>query len=156
MISVMTLPRVVSVNISSGGIPKLPQECAEVTPVGLLGDAHDHEKHNTPMQAVSLLDLEDLADLRDEESWDLPPGAVGENLTVEGLSVDELRVADRLRFSGGVEVELTKVRKPCYVLDAIDPRVKDVIHGRCGFYARVLTTGSIAPGETIEVVSASP
>jgi MOSC domain-containing protein YiiM len=154
MINVMAKPRLVSVNISSGGIPKMPQERADVTPEGLSGDGHDHEKHNTPLQAISLIDLEDLHDMHAEESWELPPGAVGENFTVEGVGVDELQIADRLVFSGGVAVELTKVRKPCYVLDSIHPRVKQVIRGRCGFYARVLRTGSIAPGETIEIIPA--
>ena len=45
----------------------------------------------------------------------------------------------------------TKRRKPCYVLDAIDPRLKDVIVGRCGFYAKVLKTGRLRAGESIVV-----
>ncbi|MHC4948992.1 MAG: MOSC domain-containing protein, partial [Planctomycetota bacterium] len=52
---------------------------------------------------------------------------------------------------GGVELELTKRRKPCFVLDAISPRLKEVIPGRCGFLARVVRPGPVAPGETIEV-----
>ena len=142
--------QVISVNVSTGGIPKLPVTVGRVTTTGLDGDAHDHEKHNTPLQAISLLDAEDLDDLR-EEGFDVGPGVLGENLTVGGLDADALRPGDRLRLSGGVELEYTKVRKPCFVLDAVNPRLKEVMVGRCGGYARVITAGEIRPGETIDV-----
>jgi MOSC domain-containing protein YiiM len=145
-----TLPSVISVNTSDGGIPKRPVDEVRVTADGLDGDAHDHEKHNTPLQAVSLIDAEDLDDLT-AEGFDLSPGATGENVTVRGLDVDDLQIGDTLRFSNGVEVELTKRRKPCYVLDAISPELKTVIVGRCGFYAKVVTPGVLRAGETIEV-----
>ncbi len=103
---------------------------------------------------MSIIDQEDLDDLR-EEGFDVGPGATGENVTVRGLSVDDLDCGDRLEFSGGVLLELTKKRKPCYVLDAIDPRLKDVIVDRCGFYARVVRPGTIRPGERIGVERSS-
>ena len=136
---------VVSVNISPGGIPKRPVEVGELSPDGLVGDAHDHDKHNTPLQAISIIDEEDLDDLR-AEGFDVGPGATGENLTVRGLEADGLAVGDRLRLSGGVELEFTKPRKPCFVLDAISPRLKEVIGGRCGGYARVIRPGEISLG----------
>lgn len=148
-----TTPTVLSINTSPGGIPKRPHESIEVTPSGLAGDGHNHEKHNNPLFAVSLIDVEDLDDLRDE-GFDVYPGATGENVTVRGLDVDDLDIGDRLRFSGGVEVELTKKRKPCYVLDAISPELKKTIVGRCGFLAKVITPGKLATGETIDAVPA--
>ncbi len=59
-------PIVVAVNISPGGVPKHQIEIGEVTSAGLVGDGHDHAKHNTQMQAISLIDVEDLDDLRRE------------------------------------------------------------------------------------------
>jgi MOSC domain-containing protein YiiM len=141
---------VLSVNVSPGGIPKRPTAGLPVTVDGFEGDGHDHEKHITPMQAVCIIDVEDLDDLR-EEGFEVGPGATGENLTVHGLEVDDLDVGDRLTLSGGVCLELTKKRKPCYVLDAIDPTLKTAIVDRCGFYAKVLTEGRVTPGETIRV-----
>ncbi len=141
-------PTVIAVNISAGGIPKSPQEIAEVREGGLVGDGHNHDKHNTPLQALSIIDVEDLDDLRDE-GFDVYPGATGENVTVTGLDIDDLTIGDRLRFSGGLEVELSKKRKPCYVLDAIDPELKVAIVDRCGFYARVITPARLSPGESI-------
>ena len=63
---VSTPPSVVSVNISAGGIPKRPVEVAAVTVDGLAGDAHDHDKHNGPHVAISLIDVEDCDDLAAE------------------------------------------------------------------------------------------
>lgn len=143
-------PTILSVNISSGGIPKRPVPVGLVNPGGLAGDAHDHDKHNTPLQAICLMDQEDLDDLR-AEGFDVGPGAMGENLTVRGLDTDALQPGDRLTLSGGVELEYTKVRKPCFVLDAIDPDLKKAVVGRLGGYARVITLGEVRAGETIEV-----
>jgi MOSC domain-containing protein YiiM len=150
----MSKPVVISVNMSSGGIPKLPVESAQIARSGLLGDAHNHAKHNTLLQAVSIIDVEDLDDLC-REGFDVYSGATGENLTARDLNVDALSVGDRLAFAGGVEVELTRARQPCFVLDSIDPQLKKAILGRCGFLAKVIREGEIRTGEAIEVIRAS-
>lgn len=151
MPSLSRIPHVVAVCTSPGGIPKRPLMSVPVTSGGLAGDGHNHAKHNNPLQAVSLQDLEVLEDLT-REGFALQPGATGENLTIRNLKVNRLSVGSVLVFTGGVVLELTRERKPCYVLDAIDPRLKEAILGRCGFYAKVLHEGVIQPGERIQVV----
>ncbi|MHC4216909.1 MAG: MOSC domain-containing protein [Planctomycetota bacterium] len=145
-----TRPTIISVNISPGGIPKQPIDAGFVSTDGIVGDGHEHEKHITPLQAICLIDEEDLDDLR-AEGYEVGPGTTGENLTVRGLSVDELTPGVRLRLSGGVELEYTKPRGPCFVLDAISPQLKEVVKGRLGGYAKVITPGEIRAGETIDV-----
>jgi len=146
----MQMPYVLSINISPGGIPKLPVDLVEVTSFGLMGDSHNHEKHRTPLQAVCLQDIETLERLV-QEGFPLSSGTTGENLTVRNLNVNSLPLGTILEFTNGVVLELTKVRKSCYVLDAIDPRLKDVISGRCGLYAKVLREGTIKKDEIIYV-----
>jgi len=146
----MQMPYVLSINISSGGIPKFPVDSIEVTLFGLMGDGHNHEKHRTPLQAVCLQDIETLDGIT-REGFALSSGTTGENLTVRNLHVNSLPLGTILEFTNGVILELTKVRKPCYVLDAIDPRLKDVITGRCGLYAKVLKEGMIKKDEIIHV-----
>lgn len=148
----MVQAHIVSINVSPGGIPKLPQPNIRVEPSGLEGDGHNHEKHRTPFQAVCLQDIEKLEELA-QEGYNLGLGATGENLTVRGLNVNTLPLGTILEFSNGVRLELTKVRKPCYVLDAINPRLKEDIIGRCGMYAKVLRSGTFTQGEAIQVVS---
>lgn len=143
-----------AINISPGGIPKFPLQVGEVTVDGIVGDAHDHDKHGGPLQAICMIDEEVLEALR-SEGFAVAPGAVGENLTLRGINVIELAIGDRLIFSGGIEIELTKPRKPCFVLDSISSDLKKAAIGRIGMYAKVITPGLISPGETVEVVRAA-
>lgn len=138
--------------ISQGGIPKTPIESAVISVVGLDGDGHNHAKHNRPTQAVCLQDIELLEELQ-AEGFFLTRGTIGENLTVRNLNVQQMPVGTILEFSGGVILQLTKERQPCYVLDSIDPQLKEVIQGRCGFYAQVLREGIIQSGEMIRVAA---
>ena len=142
--------RVLAVNISGGGIPKLPVDEALATPMGLEGDGRDHAKHWKPERALSIQDEELIEELRGE-GYAVRAGTMGENLTVRDLCVQGMEEGTRLRFSGGIEIELTGPRKPCFVLDAIAPDLKDEVVGRLGQMARVLVTGTVRPGETITV-----
>ncbi|VAW19961.1 hypothetical protein MNBD_BACTEROID05-751 [hydrothermal vent metagenome] len=141
-------PQVISINISDGGIPKYPKDSIQITKAGLFGDKHNHEKHYRVIQAVSIQDIEKLTELK-EDGYDLLPGATGENLTVQNLNVNNLEVGALLKFSGGVVLKLSKVRKPCYVLDSIDPKLKEDIDGRCGMYAEVVKEGVLSCNEQI-------
>ncbi|HLF18697.1 MAG TPA: NTP transferase domain-containing protein [Candidatus Omnitrophota bacterium] len=144
-------PVVISINISKGGIPKLPVKSVRITTSGLEGDGHNHAKHNSPLQAVCLQDAEKLAELK-EKGYELFSGTGGENLTVQGLQVNKLPLGTILQFSGGVVLEISKIRKPCYVMDAIHPKLKDDALGQHGMYARVLKEGFLKSGETINVI----
>ncbi len=141
---------VLAVNTSPGGIPKRPQEAALVSIDGLQGDGHNHAKHVRPDRALSVWDHENLQQLI-AEGFQLVPGAAGENLTVSGLNVQQLLPGTLLRI-GDVVLKLEQPRKPCYVLDAIDPRLKEVIVGRCGYMASVLRVGVVRPGMPIQVL----
>jgi len=145
-------PQVISINVSRGGIPKLPVDSIRVTSTGLEGDGHNHAKHNTPLQAVCIQDLEKLKELS-QTGYPLSPGQAGENLTVEHLHVNELPIGTVLEFSGGVILEISKVRKPCYVMDAIHPKLKEDAVGHHGMYTRVLRAGILNQGERIEVIT---
>lgn len=141
---------VLAVSTSPGGIPKLPQEFARVSSDGLQGDGRNHAKHIRPDRALSIWDHENLQQLV-AEGFHLTPGAAGENLTVSGLNVQQMRHGTLLRI-GDVVLKLEQPRKPCYVLDAIDPRLKEVIVGRCGYMASVVRVGVLCPGMPIQVI----
>ncbi len=143
--------RLVAVCTSSGGIPKYPLARVQVTTTGLSGDGHSHAKHIRPERAVSLFDLEILTQLQ-KEGFPLYPGAIGENLTIAGLHVQSLPPGTLLQI-GEVLLRLEGPRKSCYVLDAIDLNLKDVIVGRCGYMASVLHGGLIEPGMNVVQVS---
>lgn len=141
--------RVVAISISPGGIPKRPIKSARVTAAGIDGDGRNHAKHIRPDRAVSIFDVEILRDLV-REGFPLTPGAAGENLTVERLGVQHMPPGTLVAV-GDVVLRLETPRKPCYVLDAIDPRLKDAIVGRCGYMASVVREGAIRPGMAIHL-----
>ena len=139
--------RIIAVCTSQGGVPKRPLDSAAVTPDGIEGDRHEHQKHVRPDRALSLLDEEILRDLV-TEGFPLEPGTAGENLTVSGLMVQRMSPGTILE-AGDVLIRLEAPRKPCYVLDKIDPRLKEAIVGRCGYMASVLKGGVLKPGTMI-------
>ena len=143
-------PCVVAVSISLGGIPKRPQKWARALVTGLDGDGRNHAKHIRSDRAVSLWDVEILEQLV-VEGFALEPGVAGENLSVAGLNVQQMSPGTLLQI-GDVILKLEQPRKPCYVLDAIDPRLKDAIVGRCGYMASVVVEGWIRPGMHVNVV----
>jgi len=140
-------PTVVAVCISDGGVPKWPLRSTTVTPAGLEGDSHAHAKHNRPDRAISIFDLESMEELV-TEGFPLQPGSAGENITVQNLGVQQMDPGTVLEI-GEVWLRLEKPRKPCYVLDVIDPRLKESIVGRCGYMASVVRGGTIRPGMPI-------
>src|SRR3989338_11279840 len=142
---------VVSINISKGGIPKWPVGSVPITFSGLEGDGHNHAKHCNPIQAVCLQDIEKLEELS-QEGHPLKPGSAGENLTVKDLHVNTLPLGTILKFPGGVVLEISKIRKPCYVMDAIDPQLKSDALGRHGMYAQVLKEGIIKKWDSIHII----
>lgn len=148
------IPKVVSVHISPGGIPKHKIPSVFISQQGLQGDGHNHEKHYRVEQAVSVQDIEKLNELN-QEGYQLDPGTTGENIVVENLDINKLDLGTILSFPSGLRIRLTKVRKPCYVLDAINPQLKEDIVGRCGMYAEVLQEGELCAGDSITIISAS-
>ena len=145
-------PYVISINISKGGIPKIPINSVNITEKGLEGDGHNHEKHYRLTQAVCIQDIERLEELS-EKGYPLPSGAAGENLTVRGLNVNSLSIGTILEFSGGVVLKITRVRPTCYVMDQIHPKLKEDAEGRHGMYAKVIKGGQLKIGEGIEIMN---
>jgi MOSC domain-containing protein YiiM len=77
--------KVVSINRSSGGVPKQPVPECRVTESGLQGDRQrDLRFHGGPDRAVCLYPLESILALQ-REGHPIAPGTIGENLTVSGL-----------------------------------------------------------------------
>jgi MOSC domain-containing protein YiiM len=91
------------------------------------------------------------------QAWDeaLPHGMLGENLTLTGLLEADAYVGDQLKFSDCV-LAISEPRRPCFKFDAImgfKQATKMMAQsGYCGFYLSVIQPGTIAAGETYELV----
>jgi MOSC domain-containing protein YiiM len=148
------MPRVASINVSNGGVPKQPVETARLTTGGLEGDRQrDTRYHGGPDRAVTLFSLERIQALQ-REGHSIAPGSIGENLTLEGLDWGALQAADRLRI-GEAQVELTKPASPCPTISGSFQggdfsRVSHKRHpGWSRFCARVLDEGVVRVGDPV-------
>lgn len=145
------MPHLAQLNISPGGMPKLPIASALVTHAGVEGDWQLNRKyHGGPDRAVCIFSVELYDELR-RDGIDLAPGSVGENFTTAGLDLCALSTGDRLQV-GPCLIEITKVRIPCRSLDQWDKRLLTLIKNRSGWVARVLVDGMVQTGDRIEMV----
>ncbi len=150
--------RIVQISVSPGGVPKLPVLSARVTELGLEGDQHrDMEHHGGPERALCLFALEQINALQ-AEGHNVSPGAIGENLTVEGLDWERVIPGSRLELGAGVLIEVTRYTSPCFNIkknfaDGDISRVSQKRHpGSSRVYARVLRAGMIRRGDTVRLV----
>jgi ferredoxin-NADP reductase/MOSC domain-containing protein YiiM len=90
---------------------------------------------------------------------DLGYGQFGENLTVDGLTDDEVCIGDRYRI-GEAEFEVTQPRVTCYRvgLRLGEPELPALLvsHHRPGFYMRVLREGRVRAGDRIVKTTDGP
>lgn len=166
--------RVVSVNVGlprqvpwrgemvSTAIFKEPAtERVPVRGVNFEGDGQaDLTVHGGSDKAVYVYPAEHYVPWRAELARSLPWGMFGENLTVEGLLLeDELALGDRLRI-GSAEFIVTQPRLPCHKLglrfnDAGMVR-RFLAAGRSGYYLRIVEEGEVAAGDFIEILERHP
>ena len=129
------------------GIQMSERERVELRPDwGIGDDAHAGAWH----RQVSLLAYEKVADFK-ARGADVDNGAFGENLVVEGIDLSNLPLGTRLR-SGEVELELTQIGKECHARCAIYHQMGDCIMPREGVFCRVITGGTLAPGDPLDVI----
>ena len=154
--------RIVQISVSPGGVPKVPVPSARVTELGLEGDLHrDMEHHGGPERALCIFAIEQIRVLQ-AEGHDVSPGAIGENLTVEGLDWERVTPGSRLELGAGVLIEVTRYTSPCFKIkksfaDGDISRVSQKSHpGSSRVYARVLTTGVIRQSDTVRLVNQGP
>jgi MOSC domain-containing protein YiiM len=82
-------------------------------------------------------------------------GALGENLTLNGLLEADVWVGDVLRFPH-CAMRVSQPREPCYKFNAamgFNTAVKEMaLSGFCGFYLRVDEPGTLQSGESFALV----
>jgi len=150
--------RIVQISDSRGGVPKTAVAVARVTALGLEGDAHrDAEHHGGPERAVCLYAMEAIGRLQ-AEGHQIVPGAIGENVTVEGLDWAAVVPGSHLLLGETVLLQVTRYTSPCTNItrafkDGDYARVSQKRHpGWSRVYARVLATGSIRQGDPVRLL----
>ena len=153
----ITNPHVHQINVSDGGVPKLPVPEAYITVQGVAGDRQRSVQHHGGVdRAVCLYALEVIEALRDE-GHAVAPGSCGENLTLAGLDWARLKPGNCLHIGPDVRLEVTSYTDPCkhnarWFVDGDFMRISQKKHhGWSRLYARVLAEGVVRPGDTVTV-----
>ncbi len=141
------------------GVPKLPQPEVVVGEYGVEGDFHAGPMRTRSSgevlpnnRHISIVAKEVFDDLNQELGAEIPHGGFGENILVEGMGdLGELREGDVLRFSSGVELEITGQNDPCKNLMVYHQQVVKRSYGRRGVLAVVKRQGRLKPGDTVSV-----
>ena len=119
----------------------------------------DRTVHGGPEQALHLYPLDHHAfwrgEIGDHPALD-EPGGFGSNLAVADLTEEMVHIGDRFRC-GTALIEISRPRAPCWKIEhrfGQKGMVAAVIRtGRCGWYFRVIETGEVAAGDTLERIA---
>ena len=136
-----------------------------LTTLGLQGDEHaDLAVHGGLTKAVYAYPSEHYAWWQARRCAEgvapadevLPPGALGENLTLAGVLENEVWIGDELHGADGALV-VTMPRQPCFKFNAVMGYAEAARHlllqGCSGFYLSVKTPGTLRAGETLKLVA---
>ena len=109
---------------------------------GLEGCAHA----NPPKREVLFASADHL------RSVDVEPGAIRENLTVEGADVQQWPIGQRVRVGDEAVFEITMVCDPCHRMDELRDGLRAELEGKRGMLARIVEPGEIALGDQVELL----
>lgn len=175
--TVSTAARIVSVNVGraaalaadgrsvpSGIVKRSVDGAVEVRALGLAGDEQaDLTLHGGRSKAVYAYPVEHYPFWQTVRAQAraagahcaLPHGALGENLSVAGLSEDALWIGDRLRLPD-CELAVSEPRQPCFKFNAVMGFAQAgrlmAQSGYCGFYLGVIVPGTLRAGDPIELL----
>lgn len=118
-------------------------------------DQADRAVHGGRDKAVYAYGADDLAWWSRQVGHDLPPGTLGENLTISGMDVQAAVIGERWAI-GSTVLEVAQPRVPCYKLairmgDARFPR-RFAAAGRPGAYLRIVSEGELQSGDRLRII----
>ena len=112
---------------------------------GIEGD----RKAGSKKRQINIMSLETKQRLA-AQGYKTGPGEMGEQITISGLDVSTLKPGDRLQLGSEAVFEVTMQREPCDWFARVQDQPKNVDVGVLG---RVLVGGSIAIGDTVQVLT---
>lgn len=118
----------------------------EATPTGFAGDHHSRRMTRRQILVVSRDVLREL---------DLEPGAISENVVVDGLDVMSLTDGQQLRL-GDALVAVTIPCTPCAHMDRVRSGLQDALKNRRGMFVTVVTPGTVRVGDSVRLLDRTP
>ena len=123
------------------GVSTAHERVRAIAGQGFEGCAHA----NPPKREVLFASKEHL------DSVGVEPGAIRENLTVEGDDVQQWPIGQQVRV-GGALFEITMVGDPCQRMDDLRQGLRAELDDKRGMLARVVESGEVAVGDEVELL----
>lgn len=128
------------------GRPMTPiQEAVAESGMGLLGDVSFGRKK----RQVLFVEKETL------DEFQLVPGQVKENITVQGIELAGLPAGTQLQ-AGEVLFEVTGDCAPCQFIEDMRPGLMNEMDGRRGTLCRVINGGTLQVNDPVSIVVSDP
>ena len=148
VVSIVYTPRDVSTRKPQDHYARVPCERVQLVEFeGIAGDA----KGGAGERQLNIMAAEALAELQ-AEGFKTQPGELGEQIVVAGVDTSTITVGSRWRIGSAV-VEVTRPRTGCARFEMIQRKPEDSVRGRLGVLARVVTSGEVAVGDAVELLS---
>ena len=135
---------------------KKVEEAVLITDVGIEGDIHASDQlrpfpvpddfvstYRRKERQVLLMDLETL------QKFNLETGIIKENITTEGIDINQLNPGQKVIIGDSVILSVTGPCTPCSRMDEIRFGLMDDIEGKRGTLAFVEIGGAIRVGDNI-------
>jgi len=126
------------------GVSEPRERVRAIESQGFEGCAHA----NPPRREVLFVSKEHL------DSVSVEPGAIRENITVEGADVQSWPIGRRVRVGEAV-FEITMVCDPCERMDQLRTGLRALLEDRRGMLAHVVEGGEVAVGDEIVLLDAA-
>lgn len=87
--------------------------------------------------------------------YDIPIGALRENITVRGIDLQSLPEGTHLQIGGAI-FETTRECEPCGFVDEVRQGLRAELQHKRGMLARVVRGGEIRVGQAIRILAPTP
>jgi len=117
-----------------------------ITDWGIEGDAHAGCWH----RQVSLLSAEEIDKMK-KHLPSLRPGDFAENITTQGIDINQIRIGDRIIIGEDIVLEVTQIGKKCHSGCEIQKLIGKCIMPKKGVFTKVLKGGLIERDNFIKI-----
>jgi MOSC domain-containing protein YiiM len=118
------------------------RDSVEVIPGGFAGDRHLSPGKSRQILLMSGAVMDELA---------LTPGAVYENVVVDGIDVMTLQEGQQLRLGQAV-VAVTIPCEPCIQMERVRRGLRDALQNRRGMFVKVVCPGLVRISDPVQVL----
>lgn len=112
----------------------------------------ENDGHAGPWgRQVTCLDLRSVIKANNQYNINAGPGDFAENLLIEGIELEKLKIGDRLKIGADVILQVTQIGKEDYP-SVVTEKLGVSLLPYEGLFCKVIQGGGIEKGDSVEVI----